>query len=68
MNGARRILLIHPQGEPIGLPGLAEALIRAGADVEEHFMTADFSTLLDALEGEVLPIVVKSSKSPMPSV
>lgn len=60
MNGQKRILLIHPVPDRPGLPGLAEALSRAGADVTQFFLTDDYAPLLDALEGDVLPVVVKS--------
>ncbi len=53
------ILLIHPRSDHVGMPGLAEALREAGANVEQHFMTGDYSTLLDALVADVVPIVVK---------
>lgn len=59
MSDKKRVLLIHPRPDKTGLPGLAEALRDQGAEVEQHFMTADYSALLDALAGEVLPIVIK---------
>jgi hypothetical protein len=60
MNGNKKVLLIHPRADRAALPELAEALRRAGAEVEQHFMTGDYSGLLDALAGDVLPVVVKA--------
>ena len=59
MNGKRKVLLIHPRADQAGLPGLADALRRAGAEVELHFLADDCTALLDALEGDALPVVVK---------
>jgi hypothetical protein len=59
MSGTRKVLLIHPHADKAGMPELAEALRRAGAEVEQHFLSDDCSALLDALEGDVLPVVVK---------
>lgn len=55
----KKVLLIHPRPDRPALPELAEALRRAGAEVEQHFLTGDYSALLNALEGDVLPVVVK---------
>lgn len=59
MSDKKKVLLIHPRADKTGLPGLAEALRASGAEVEQHFMTGDYAALLDALAGEVLPVVVK---------
>ncbi|MFZ5483964.1 MAG: hypothetical protein ACOZB0_07015 [Pseudomonadota bacterium] len=59
MSEGKKVLLIHPRADKTGLPGLAEALRDQGAAVEQHFMTGDYSALLDALAGDVLPIVIK---------
>lgn len=59
MSGKKKVLLIHPHADCAALPELAESLRRAGAEVGEYFMMGDFSALLDALEGDVLPVVVK---------
>lgn len=59
MSGMKKVLLIHPRPDRAELPDLAAALRRAGAEVEQHFMAGDYSTLLDALAGDVLPVVVK---------
>lgn len=60
MSAKKRIVLIHTSPEHTGLPGLAEALGRAGADVETFVMAGDYAALLDVLEGDVLPVVVKA--------
>lgn len=60
MSARKRIVLIHTTPDQPGLPGLAEALGRAGADVEEFVMTGDYAALLDAIEGDVLPLVIKA--------
>ncbi len=60
MSTSKKVILIHPRPDRAALPELAEALRRAGAEVQQFFMTDDYSTLLDALEGDVLPVVVKS--------
>lgn len=59
MSEKKKVLLIHPHADR-ALPELAGALCRAGAEVEEHFMAGDYSALLDKLEGDVLPVVVKA--------
>lgn len=60
MNAGKKIVLIHTSPEQAGLPGLAEALGRAGAEVTEFVMTGDYAALLDVLEGDVLPVVIKA--------
>jgi hypothetical protein len=60
MNARKKIVLIHTSPEQAGLPGLAEALSHAGADVSEFVMTGDYDALLDVLEGDVLPVVIKA--------
>jgi len=59
MSEKKKVLLIHPHADRAALPELAGALRRAGAEVKEHFMAGDYSALLDKLEGDVLPVVVK---------
>ncbi|HNQ04506.1 MAG TPA: hypothetical protein PKH69_07820 [Thiobacillaceae bacterium] len=59
MNDKKKVLLIHPRADKPGLAGLAPALRAAGAEVEEFFLRGDYPALLDALEGEVLPMVIK---------
>ena len=59
MSEMKRVLLIHPRADQAALPELAGALRRAGAEVDEHFIKGDYSALLDKLEGDVLPVVVK---------
>jgi hypothetical protein len=53
------VLLIHPIQGRTCLPELTEALRRTGVELQQIFMTDDYSALLDALEGNVLPVVVK---------
>lgn len=60
MSAGKKIVLIHTSPEPAGLPGLAEALGRMGAEVTEFVMTGDYAALLDVLEGDVLPVVIKA--------
>lgn len=62
MSAPRKVVLIHPRADDPGLPELAEALRRQGAEVEQHFLTGDFSRVLDALAGDVLPVVVKGRR------
>ncbi len=62
MNTSRKIVLIHPNADDPGLPALAEALRRRGAEVEQHFLTGNYSRVLDALLGDVLPVVVKGRR------
>jgi len=60
MSAKKKIVLIHASPDQAGLPGLADALNRAGADVTKFVMTEDYAALLDVLEGDVLPVVVKA--------
>ncbi|MDO9226060.1 MAG: hypothetical protein Q8M09_17570 [Pseudomonadota bacterium] len=60
MSAKKRIVLIHTSPEQTGMPGLAEALSRAGADVTQFVMTGDYAALLDVLEDDVLPVVIKA--------
>jgi hypothetical protein len=62
MTGKKKILLIHPFGEQACLPELASALRRVGAELEEVFIGEDYTVLLDALEEDVLPVVVKDNR------
>jgi hypothetical protein len=59
MSKKRKVLLIHPVPGRACLPELADALRRAGAEAEDFFVTGDYSALLDALQDDVLPVVVK---------
>lgn len=59
MSDKKQIVLIHPGAER-ALPELAESLRRAGAEVSEFFLTEDHTKLLDALQGDALPVVVKA--------
>lgn len=59
MSGKKKVVLIHPRADKTAMPGLAEALREAGAEVEQHFLSGDYKALLDALDGDVLPVVVK---------
>jgi len=64
MSGSKKIVLIHPDANRQGLPGLAEALSRAGAEVDQYFFSGDYESFLDVLMGDVLPVVVKSRQEP----
>jgi hypothetical protein len=59
MSGSKRVVLIHPGPERACMPELADALRRAGAEVEQYSMTDDLGRMLDALQGDALPVVVK---------
>lgn len=59
MSDPKKIVLIHPRADRADLPGLADALRRAGAEVEQYFTTGNYATLLDALAGDAIPVVVK---------
>jgi hypothetical protein len=65
MSGKKKVVLIHPDSDrhsgaqQTGMPELAHALRRAGAEVAECFMTDDLAILLDALAADALPVVVK---------
>ena len=58
MNTEKRVLLINPTAMP-AMPGLAEALRAAGAQVRE-MNTDDYGALLDALEQDWMPVVLKA--------
>ena len=55
MHTEKRVLLINPTA----MPGLAEALRAAGAQVRE-MNTDDYGALLDALEQDWMPVVLKA--------
>lgn len=59
MNTGKRILLIHARADRASFPELADALRKAGAEVEQHLLTDNYDALLDALQGDVLPVVLK---------
>jgi len=59
MSEKRKVVLIHPFADRACLPDLAEALRRRGAEVQQVFLSDDYSVLLDALENDVVPVVVK---------
>lgn len=61
MNKTKRILLLDPLAGAAHLPGLAEALREAGAEVREIRLTHDYGAVLDALEQEFIPVVLKTS-------
>ncbi len=58
MSTGKKVLLVNPAAAP-ALPGLAEALRAAGAQVQEMNMD-DCSALLDALEQDWMPVVLKA--------
>ena len=58
MNDKKRILLINPASEP-AMPGLAEALRNAGAEVREVNLN-DYSAVLDVLAQDWMPVVLKA--------
>lgn len=58
MSAGKRVLLINPASVP-AIPGLAEALRAAGAQVRE-MNTDDCGALLDALEQGWMPVVLKA--------
>lgn len=59
MSANRTVLLIHPVQDGNGQPELIEALNRAGIQTKQLFLNGDYSALLDALDEDVLPVVVK---------
>lgn len=63
MSAKKKVLLIHPRADKPGLSGLSQALQAAGGEVEEFFLQGDYPALLDALAGDVLPVVVKPAGS-----
>ncbi|MBV2184275.1 MAG: hypothetical protein KUL88_07020 [Rhizobium sp.] len=58
-NDQKTVLLIHVQGVKHHLPGLPEALEKIGAVCRQLVLDGDYGPLLDALEGNVIPVVVK---------
>jgi DNA-binding transcriptional MocR family regulator len=58
MSTEKKVLLINPAAVPT-MPGLAEALRAAGAEVRE-MNTDDYGVLLDALEQDWMPVVLKA--------
>ncbi|MDT3705515.1 MAG: hypothetical protein ROZ09_01730 [Thiobacillus sp.] len=58
MSAGKQVLLINPHAAPV-MPGLAEALRAAGAEVREMNMD-DYGALLDALAQGFMPVVLKA--------
>lgn len=58
-NDRKTVLLIYAQGVKQHLPGLPEAIERAGGLCRQFVLDGDHGPLLDALEGNVIPVVVK---------
>ena len=58
MSTGKQVLLINPDATP-AMPGLAEALRAAGAQVREMNMD-DYGALLDALAQGFMPVVLKA--------
>jgi hypothetical protein len=58
MNTAKQVLLINPEAAP-ALPGLADALRAAGAEVREMNLD-DYGALLDVLAQGFMPVVLKT--------
>lgn len=58
MSTGKQVLLINPDAVP-AMPGLAEALRAAGAEVREMNFD-DYGALLDALEQGWMPVVLKT--------
>lgn len=58
MSTGKQVLLINPDVAP-AMPGLAEALRAAGAEVREMNMD-DYGALLDALAQGFMPVVLKA--------
>lgn len=55
----KTVLLIYPaEGRPC-MPELADAIRRTGAECKQFHLGQNFAALLDALEENVLPVVVK---------
>jgi hypothetical protein len=57
MSAQKRILLINPASGP-AIPGLADALRSAGAEVMELKLDA-YDAVLDALSQDWMPVVLK---------
>lgn len=64
MSEAKRVVLIDPLAGAARLPGLAEALRAAGAEVREMSLGGDFDGVLNALEQDFLPVVLKAPARP----
>jgi len=60
MSKIKRVLLIDPLAGAAHMPGLAEALREAGAEVREIRLAHDYGAVLDALEQDFLPVVLKA--------
>lgn len=58
MSTAKQVLLINPEATP-AMPGLADALRAAGAEVREMNLD-DYGALLDALAQGFMPVVLKA--------
>lgn len=58
MSTGKRVLLINPAAAP-AMPSLAESLRAAGAEVREMNMD-DYGALLDVLEQDWMPVVLKA--------
>jgi hypothetical protein len=58
MSDRKRVLLINPTAAP-AIPGLAEALRAAGAEVLELQLDA-YDAVLDALTQDWMPVVLKA--------
>lgn len=58
MSTGKQVLLINPEAAP-AMPGLAEALRAAGAEVREMNLD-DYGALLDALAQGFMPVVLKA--------
>lgn len=60
MNGTKKIILIDPLAGAARMPGLAAALRDAGAEVRELDLAEGYGAVLDALEQDFLPVVLKA--------
>lgn len=58
MSTGKQVVLINPDAAP-AMPGLAEALRAAGAEVREMNID-DYGALLDALAQGFMPVVLKA--------
>jgi hypothetical protein len=58
MSTGKQVLLINPEATP-AMPGLADALRAAGAEVREMRLD-DCEALLDALAQGFMPVVLKA--------
>ncbi|HMM46502.1 MAG TPA: hypothetical protein PKC12_00795 [Thiobacillaceae bacterium] len=61
MSTGKQVLLINPEAAP-AMPGLADALRAAGAEVKEMNLD-DYGALLDALAQGFTPVVLKTSST-----